>query len=95
MDVAKALRRLIEKIASQVQLVVQKAGLSLDNIYKIVPIGLNSNMCLIQNYMESQFGESIFDPGYISIAKGIGYYILHHMFLVCFPILLAELDCLF
>ena len=78
-DVAKALRRLIEKIASQVQLVVQKAGLSLDNIYKIVPIGLNSNMCLIQNYMESQFGESIFDPGYISIAKGIGYYILHHM----------------
>ena len=94
-DVAKALRRLIEKIASQVQLVVQKAGLSLDNIYKIVPIGLNSNMCLIQNYMESQFGESIFDPGYISIAKGIGYYILHHMFLVCFPILLAELDGLF
>lgn len=92
MDVAKALRRMIEKIASEVHLVVQKAGLSLDNIFKIVPIGLNSNMCLIQTYMESQFGESFFNPGFISITRGIGYYILNNMFLVCFTILLAEFD---
>ena len=90
MDIAKALRSMIERIVRNVHLVIQKAGLSLDDIYKIIPIGMNASICLIQTHMECQFGDSIFNPGFISIVKGTGYYILNHMFLVCSTFLPVE-----
>ena len=83
-EITKILRDSIQRIASTIRLVVQKAGRSIDDIYKIIPIGPSSNMCLIQSEIKRQFGDLFYFPGYLSISKGAGYSYLLQICFVCF-----------
>lgn len=85
-DLLSILSEFFVSLSQIINACLAKAGLTVDDIYRVIPVGSFSQLSFITNRLMSIFGKDrLFGKWYCDtcVAYGLGEYILHSAFFVC------------